>query len=1614
MAIELKFFDAHTGEYLLDIKDEPFVESLTHTALEFNYPNGRFSVAVMDERTTVEELQNNHPEGHRLLVSNGSRFIYADPETYAQIDRIFPEVPGEGVRGIKDRGAYGSLLLGACSGKHEQLRLKMVPEDGNEWEVDRARQTWKNFQETGKLVVDIDPAVYGAASPQTIPQLLLPTEAYPKFATDRLYSVTPEFLATKFDIPARKIELAPQVFERKLKILIIDDENGANSTTIDADGKKVYGFDNLDKDAARALTGDCHGRMSEELARAKFNTDNRIAIQFRGEMKGFGSQLEQKSEAYTGFAADKICKGSLVAHDFDKLAFQGERPDIILAKSSFKGAEKPSPGLYEQPLWLAEKDRSRMGKTSVSGLIALYPGMLKDIAPTLEAEVANLAAIQNDPVALATSYCADFERRNKKQLDTDDVGYSLDPETAGEGAAVSTLPREKYDLMKASLDSGNEAMLRSGAIAGELQDFVRTKFRDLALGKHDDINFDRGFAIPSKGLKDGEIYIPGYPDGEEFIVFRAPVISTNGIHKLVNKKPEGCGDEDLQYVLCNDSTAASLGRTRQTVMEDFGLDFDGDCLGYVQASKFPNLLKDVEAAQLDRFPDNIKEPKLEFDGCSQEEAAMRMQNAIPVGIIANANMRLQSHLSTIAMMSDSNGIATDFDRLQYATQISDRLGKYDRRCEKNEEPLLQRPANLEGSAKEWFDRLEVATDVRMDIILNAPRLDLISPEFQPNADQTVSFARSITESLAGHRRNFERDWFKSPTDVDPDTAKSFADLTDRAKLMNGKIDEILAVNAIGSKKFEDSAKVLNIYKELQNQGSDLILQATRSMYRDFVVVGSYQTQVAADMPKSARGAEPEVVGRLNQFLPSKIAMMSDKKSELVYKNREMKIDGKTPQEAVANRINDYFSKTQIEVESIEGYRSLFSATYTPQIQNDVLNIKKEFDSLWGEAAQQVTKARNENGCVLKITDDLDRSFEITNLSKFGHGLAYNPELLNNSSFRIIKNDPDNEQFRGISTYHRYAIVAEGKFSSDSGERYELILGTLCENSARTLGIINKDISNELLATTQSDADRKFTSVKLAPAAPDLSSQLFQEAKDIAAKFRNDIVSKGEDLTPYAAAMWHESTRVKSANVKDDDLSGRENRISSATYHFFPEQLKEQIKTHPLNLHQITLLEGLTPADLPAPGESFQFQMTKEPILTPDGKEIGSQRIVNLIDETGDSYPIAKPWANSIPFDLSGRVSPGQMTQGGMSTMFLELPGVDKPLEIGKVNAHYLADREWTDRAAHVAIKPVIKADYVLYHKGQNLGKVDQRALALMEGSDYLQSGHELTATVKMSTYAGKTYTQVNFPEREGCARISCELSDGKAIAPELVGLKMGVEEDLTLRVEVKKSFTLGVFMKEADGEHQIAELTTHATSKATIKELARIGAIEWHGLSVETDNKGKTMVGGTENRTIAPVVINGDFPGAYLRGSGKNLAILTEPVIKPQRLPVVQQQFGTDFIDRLYADATPKLTFDATFGRVPLAAKLATQQAVSGDDELAALFGDKPTAKTRSADDELAALFGDKPTAKTRSADDELAALFGDKPTAKTRSADDELKPSTTVVDSQVTDRSVAKSKGGR
>ncbi|MEH1922783.1 hypothetical protein [Nostoc sp.] len=123
MTLELKHFDPRLNQwiYIDDNKTNSqsiLTENLSNTLLEFYFPDKKFSFGHSDEYSTDEDFKN-HPDGQILLLSSKTRLLYGEKECLETIQKICPD--------SKDRGAYGSIFLGACKNAiHEKLNILVV------------------------------------------------------------------------------------------------------------------------------------------------------------------------------------------------------------------------------------------------------------------------------------------------------------------------------------------------------------------------------------------------------------------------------------------------------------------------------------------------------------------------------------------------------------------------------------------------------------------------------------------------------------------------------------------------------------------------------------------------------------------------------------------------------------------------------------------------------------------------------------------------------------------------------------------------------------------------------------------------------------------------------------------------------------------------------------------------------------------------------------------------------------------------------------------------------------------------------------------------------------------------------------------------------------------------------------------------------------------------------------------------------------------------------------------------------------------------------------------------------------------------------------------------
>ncbi|WP_414545907.1 hypothetical protein [Nostoc sp. CCY0012] len=484
----------------------------------------------------------------------------------------------------------------------------------------------------------------------------------------------------------------------QLNILIVDDSNGENGGII------------KNEDAWK-LVGDCYGQISTELYDKLTKREEQEDKSYRVLQHRFGWKDNDGEDTKYRFG-----KGTLRPYKLDRIKYANPsnepKIDLIIPLSSFKGTDKDNPagpskpqikpGLYQQNIWLGEKAQSEKGKTAISQLLASFPQGIKDFAEELETQAQKLAEVQDDPRKVAQLYCEKYEKRKvfteqqkasieqevttpeiketlAKQLDVfshDDNELDDENETKQDDSLI-------YKIIKSDL-LGHNQLIETEKIKQELQRFIQSEWRDIAVGKT--LTFDRGMIIPSKELKNGEICVPWIDEHEKILNFRSPFLNSNGLCVSVNKyvedrlAPDGT---DLQgIIVVNDEDhkriqarlEANEVAPAETESERQARDFDGDCIGVEVASKYPNFTAEAEYRNQveNAYSPTVKLKKQSFyreDGTQPpfEEIAIHMSDSISVGIINNQVTALEALESEIEVL---NTYGTLEQKSQYLDQVS--------------------------------------------------------------------------------------------------------------------------------------------------------------------------------------------------------------------------------------------------------------------------------------------------------------------------------------------------------------------------------------------------------------------------------------------------------------------------------------------------------------------------------------------------------------------------------------------------------------------------------------------------------------------------------------------------------------------------------------------------------------------------------------------------------------------------------------------------------------------------------------------------------------------------------------------------------------------------------
>jgi Domain of unknown function (DUF4326) len=497
----IKKFDQHTGTYIADPTNagETLTEQAVNTLLENYFPDAVLSECKTDFFTTVEELRDNHPEGHVLLFTSGTRAFYGLSEYQPQMLKLMEDA--------KDRAAYASIIIGdtAQVPGFQKMRVLIVddesgingpknPETGEYDNVlDPAFVQHITGDSTGKMDKDLAMDLFGSVR-HTV-QHRMTISDMPTVEGDRDLVCKGTFQALDFAQFAWKEGMGelPQVILPLSSVKALMFQRGRDLIT----------------ELAAGFATD--PPISPNDAIASLNSWLDLNLQFAGLPAADEKLLLTQQQQYRADLVAAVETGDLL--ELEAKIKEGYPSSKI----------KLACGLVEVNAWVGEKSKSEAGKMSISSLLPIFPELLKDVEPMVQAELDELARVRGNLVLLSEKYLV--AARSQQNF-----GIEGDPESV-EDVRIDPV----VEVVDMALSTQNYELLEMPIVIKALKDFDAKQFQHVVKLKSRDIAFERGMIVSSGALKAGEICVPGVEDGERIIAFRSPLLHANGIIDVVNR-----------------------------------------------------------------------------------------------------------------------------------------------------------------------------------------------------------------------------------------------------------------------------------------------------------------------------------------------------------------------------------------------------------------------------------------------------------------------------------------------------------------------------------------------------------------------------------------------------------------------------------------------------------------------------------------------------------------------------------------------------------------------------------------------------------------------------------------------------------------------------------------------------------------------------------------------------------------------------------------------------------------------------------------------------------------------------------------------------------------------
>jgi len=326
---------------------------------------------------------------------------------------------------------------------------------------------------------------------------------------------------------------------------------------------KIVDFN--DPEYSHYKTGDCHGKISPQLAR-QLGGEQNCPFQFRFAWRKQWAEGSEENCPRVSF----LSKGTLLP---DVRLTEAEGYDIIMDRSSIKGIKKARLdelvpcGDYEFPrAAMGNRGNARATSYDNSWQFTIWyseDAVRQDLKQPTEQKAKVLADLQRNPLALARYIVQEYDKEQQRRQERSEEDFEDEDGNANnqvqESRWISLLRSDKYGQL-----------VETPKFRKFATDYVAGRWRDLAIKSG--YSHSSGMAMPSDDLPRGTVCVPHLPEGD-VILTRYPIVNSDNIRLYRNSQ-----DPELK------KTRNVIWINPKDAEEYHQADFDGDQLMVSPAS----------------------------------------------------------------------------------------------------------------------------------------------------------------------------------------------------------------------------------------------------------------------------------------------------------------------------------------------------------------------------------------------------------------------------------------------------------------------------------------------------------------------------------------------------------------------------------------------------------------------------------------------------------------------------------------------------------------------------------------------------------------------------------------------------------------------------------------------------------------------------------------------------------------------------------------------------------------------------------------------------------------------------------------------------------------------